>query len=189
MTPTPWGPTTHEWLLPIGGPPCAAKAVTTDDYERARLCVNACHGIADSTLLSLRPGDIQALLRKKVKTSQPALFDKGEEAMSEHKWSVEHWCFAWGQTYGAAYPFDGGKDGKVIKDLLRMCGGWDVFREVVNRYMADADEFVLKQRHSLGLLRSQVHRWLVAEAKVQPQQRDPIQESMDRMKARYKGGE
>lgn len=189
MAPTPWGPTTHEWLSSNDNTRITSKVLPVDDYERARLCVNALAGISDATILGLKPGEIRDLLRKKIKTAVPALFDKGDEAHgSDHRRAVNWWCDSWSGVYEVNWPFDGGKDGKIIKELLRICGGLSEFCQAVNRYMGDSDEFVVKQRHSLGMFRSQIQRWIVAQVPVKTSA-DPIAESMARMRSQTGGGQ
>jgi hypothetical protein len=181
VTPAPWGPTSHTITAD------ATKIMPIDDYERARLCVNICHGVSDQQLLMLRPGDLKALLRKK-KPPEPALFDKGEPVVSAHKEAVQVWCDSWFDVYGTSWPFSGGKDGKIIAELLRICGDVPSLARVINRYLADRDEFVVKNRHSLGFLRSQLQRWLAEPVQpVAESPRDPIAESLARMLKKHGG--
>ena len=79
-----------------------------------------------------------------------------------HAEFVDAFCNAWEARYGERYPFSGGKDGDAIA-WLREQLNQDVsrFKRVLERYFADKDPFVVeKQRHSLGYLRSQLHKWI-----------------------------
>lgn len=79
-----------------------------------------------------------------------------------HHRAVAAFTTAWAARYGEKYPFDGGKDGKLVKDLLAHVGGDEAkFAAVVGRYLADDDPFVADKRHTLGMLRAQLPKWLV----------------------------
>lgn len=79
---------------------------------------------------------------------------------SDHKQAVAVFCDSWAIRYGAAYPFNGGKDGSAVKWMLGQVDG-AAFAKVVARYIADDDPFVVENRHTIGLLRSQFAKWLV----------------------------
>lgn len=82
---------------------------------------------------------------------------------TNHQLAIEVFCNAWQARYGAKYPFNGGKDGASISWLLKQLDA-DLgrLRDVVGRFLADTDPFISEQRHPVGLLRSQLPRWLVA---------------------------
>lgn len=82
-----------------------------------------------------------------------------------HHAAVSAFCEAWRGKYGAAYPFNGGKDGAAVKWLLAQVGGDGVkFAAVVARYLADGTPFVAESRHTIGLLRAQLPRWLAEDS-------------------------
>lgn len=82
-----------------------------------------------------------------------------------HRPAVKYFCDQWAAKYGVKCAFDGGKDAKIIamilghvdRDLAR-------FRATVDAYLADENEFVVRDRHGLGLLKSLLRRYLAADA-------------------------
>lgn len=86
---------------------------------------------------------------------------KPKESNSPHSRCVAFFCDSWRDKYGDKYPFDGGKDGSTVRDILKHLGGSeDRFREVVGRYLSDPDPFAAGKRHPLGILRSQLPTWM-----------------------------
>jgi uncharacterized protein YdaU (DUF1376 family) len=79
---------------------------------------------------------------------------------SPHSRAVALYCDAWQAKYGERYPFAGGKDGEAVKAILaHLAGDVDKFGAVVARYLADGDPFLAG--HTLGMLRSQLAKWLI----------------------------
>jgi hypothetical protein len=182
---TPWLPSTHATTLHDGQP---VKVVPIDEYERARLCVNACHGVADERLLMVRPGDLKALLAKK-KPPEKALFDRGEDApASAHKQAVHMFCSGWEELYRAKYSFNAGKDAAHVKWIIgHLNQDLEELARVLRRFFRDGDEFIVKNRHSVGVLRSQLHRWLadpVEATAAAPKSK--IAESMEKLRLKLK---
>jgi hypothetical protein len=85
-----------------------------------------------------------------------------KEPDSVHHEFVRIFTAAWWVRYRQTYPFCGGKDGDAVKWFRGQVGDDpDRFSEVVGRYLADSEAFVVKQRHSMDLFRKQFVRWLV----------------------------
>lgn len=80
---------------------------------------------------------------------------------SNHREAIGVFCKLWEEVYRERYPFVGGKDGDAIKWILEQIDqDVDRFRGIVGRYLADREVFIVNSRHSLGLLRSQLPKWL-----------------------------
>jgi hypothetical protein len=97
----------------------------------------------------------------------PALETKTPKKQTNpnHHPAVEAFCLAWGTRYGTKYPFNAGKDAEAIAWVLgQVENDLEKFKTVVGRFLEDSEDFVSRQRHPLGLLRSQLTRWLVATA-------------------------
>jgi|GEM_PF-6285248 len=82
-------------------------------------------------------------------------------------------CDGWKKRHGAKYPFAKGKDGTALAQLReKLEENTKHFRDVLDRYFADADEFVaVKARHGLALLNSQLHKYIVPPEGEEPRQR------------------
>ncbi len=79
-----------------------------------------------------------------------------------HHQAIALVCESWQKRYGKKYPFNSGKDGKTIQQILKhLDGDLDQFRTVCQRYFETEDKFVLDARHSLGVLQSQLAKWMV----------------------------
>jgi hypothetical protein len=86
-----------------------------------------------------------------------------------HQEAIAFFCDSWQAKYGAKYLFNDGKDAKHVADILKhLEGNLDRFREVVTKYLASADPFHVEACHGLGLLRSQLNRFIGAPAKPPP---------------------
>lgn len=92
-----------------------------------------------------------------------------KEPTGPHHEAIRSFCSKWQARYGCSYPFNAGKDAAAVKFVLGQVGG-DVarFGAVVDRYLADGDPFYADDRHSLGILRAKLARWLVAAPSVRP---------------------
>jgi hypothetical protein len=56
------------------------------------------------------------------------------------------------QRYGSPYVFQHGKDEKIIKDLLVVCGGnIEKLRARALRFFSNDDDFLEKTGHTLGM--------------------------------------
>ena len=86
------------------------------------------------------------------------------KGVDEHRQAVAIFCDAWAAKYAAKYPFNGGKDGTAIKAILaHLDGDATAFAAVVARFFADVDPWLANNRHALGVLRSQLAKWLTDE--------------------------
>lgn len=89
-------------------------------------------------------------------------------ANPDHPRFVAAFCDAWRERYGTDYPFGGAKDGAHVKTILGRVGTIERGLEVIRLYFADSDQFVVKDRHGLGLLVSQIRKYVPAEVHVKP---------------------
>lgn len=79
-----------------------------------------------------------------------------------HQRVVTAFCAGWERRYGTAYPFAGKKDGEHVKRILINCHGDAAAAEAATlRYFADNDDFVVKDRHGLGMFMSQFRKYIV----------------------------
>jgi hypothetical protein len=89
-----------------------------------------------------------------------------KESDSMHHEFIRIFGAAWRNRYGDQYPFDKGKDGEAVKWFREKVGDDPAkFSETVARYLADPDEFIVKLKHSMGMLRMQFVKWLVDKPK------------------------
>lgn len=80
-----------------------------------------------------------------------------------HAEFVRVFCSQWEAKYGVKYPFVGGKDGEHIKWLRgQLAEDPARFAQMVKAYLADPDAFLSKDRHSLGLFKSQLRRYVAS---------------------------
>ena len=84
------------------------------------------------------------------------------EPSSEHPIAIRIFTDAWGEKYGAKYPFDGSKHGKAFAWMLDQAGGKaENLRPIVARFLADQDDFYAAgSRHSIDKLRANFARWV-----------------------------
>jgi hypothetical protein len=78
-----------------------------------------------------------------------------------HHRCVGYFKAAWERRYGGKWKFNDRRDGKAVKQLLgHFDGDEEEFRRTVDRYLADeADPYLLRNRHPLSVLSSQVNKW------------------------------
>lgn len=94
---------------------------------------------------------------------------------------IREFTNAWFARYGEKYPFAGGKDGSAIKWIRGQLGDeLSRFREVVARYFADSEPFVVNARHNLGLLMGQFVRWTVSLPNAPPARKGGFKTHDDR---------
>lgn len=88
-----------------------------------------------------------------------------KEPTGIHAEFIRVFCSQWEAKYGIAYPFSGGKDADHIRCLRKhLAEDAARFAQVVKAYLADAEKFVVDDRHSLGLLLSRLRRYIVSAA-------------------------
>lgn len=71
---------------------------------------------------------------------------------SPHKDLVRFWCDRYLQHVGIAYPFNGGKDGKLLKDLRGIYSD-DQLRTFMAAFFEIEDDFIQNSGYSLGVFR------------------------------------
>lgn len=80
---------------------------------------------------------------------------------SPHPQLVQIFNDLWAKRYGMPYPFHGGKDGQHIKRVLAFAGqDVEVASQIMIRYLDSDDPFHVNDRHGLGMLVSQIRRFL-----------------------------
>ena len=112
-----------------------------------------CHRFQSQTSRTLRPRSEETYIQKK--------------SGGAHQTLIDHFCNSWAARFGAKYPFSKSKDPTAAKRLLAaVSGDLDRAIRVVDRYLADADEWIAKQGHWLAVLASnaQLPRYLSATA-------------------------
>jgi hypothetical protein len=92
-------------------------------------------------------------------TRQPPKKQKEIIAPSEHAEAIQHFCDKYQERFGAKYVFAGGKDAKLISEILKVCD-LDHFKQVVDLFLADDDEWLLKAGWTIGTLKSRVNRYV-----------------------------
>jgi hypothetical protein len=81
-----------------------------------------------------------------------------------HRQCVECFCENWKRKYGEKYPFLDGRDGANVKWILGQLGNDpDRFKAAVTIYFSDDDPFISRDRHSMGLFKSQLRKFITAE--------------------------
>lgn len=94
--------------------------------------------------------------------------------------AIDYFCEHWKARFGKKYPFAAGKDATAVKSILgHLDGDLDAFRSVADRYLDDEDPFVAQSGHSVGLLLSQLPKWIVNHQP--PPQRNGYQTHDDRI--------
>lgn len=87
-----------------------------------------------------------------------------KQPVGPHHELIRHFCGGWEELYGDDYGFDAdpGKNGAIVKWALERVGQ-DLGRakEIVDQFFADDDGLVVKNRHSLGMLKSSWRRYQV----------------------------
>jgi hypothetical protein len=92
-----------------------------------------------------------------------------EPHSSSHRSFIDFFCQKWAEKYGTKYPFAGGKDGDHARFIVKHFGG-DLERacRAVDCYLKDPDQFYAKDRHSLGVLRAQLRKFVTAAESPRP---------------------
>jgi len=93
----------------------------------------------------------------------PPLKAGGKLPNPDHGPAVAGFCSRWETVYGRKYAFNAGKDGEAVRWMLTQVPALADLLAVFDRYLADRSEFVVKAKHTLGVLRSQFVRWTVEE--------------------------
>ena len=99
-------------------------------------------------------------------------------ARSNHQALVEYFVEHWRSRWGATYPFGGGgagaKNGKHVKSILANCGG-DLAhaKRCVDAFLRCSEPFFVDGKHGLGLLVSQLHKFISSGAGRRPQAQGP----------------
>jgi hypothetical protein len=72
------------------------------------------------------------------------------------------WQGEWEKRFGSPYTFDWGKDGKLIKGLLKVYS-IEALRELRDRFFESRDPFIQKSGYTVGVFKSQVNKLITAE--------------------------
>ena len=82
------------------------------------------------------------------------------ERASPHTEAVGYFLKAWEKRYGKNYAFNRGKDGSAFKWFLQQVSLTEL-KAIIDRYLADDEDFLVRKGHSVGILRSQFNTWHV----------------------------
>ena len=78
-----------------------------------------------------------------------------------HQQAIAHFAAQWAVKYGCQYPFNGGKDGTAFSWMLAQVEYQSTrIIAIIDAYLRDCDEFIIKNRHSVGVLRYQFQRYI-----------------------------
>lgn len=101
----------------------------------------------------------------KPKQNTPVVRKPRKEPTGEHSALVKYFCDRWQERYGLKYPFADGKDGSHIRRILgHVDKDLSRAKRIVDSYIEDDDKFYVDDRHSIGLLLSQIRKFLVDSA-------------------------
>jgi hypothetical protein len=88
-----------------------------------------------------------------------------KEPTGDHAKIIKHFCDSWKSKYGTKYPFLDGRDGKHVKWIReKLNDELQAVLETINRFFESEDQFITKDRHSLGMLVSQFRKFITPEA-------------------------
>ena len=79
----------------------------------------------------------------------------GDDGSSEHRQFVDWWATRFEALFGSKYGFDGGKDGRIVKELLARAGSLDALKRRAEALLTSDDPWYLDKGRDLGLLRTQ----------------------------------
>lgn len=112
--------------------------------------------------------DISASAETRDKPAKP--LEKPKEARVKkkptgpHHELIQHFCDLWHERYDAKYPFADGRDGEHVKWILAQVNqNLEAAKVIVEAYLADDDVFFQKDRHSIGVLKSQFRKFITSE--------------------------
>lgn len=81
-----------------------------------------------------------------------------KEPTGDHPTLVEYFRARWQRQYGKEYVVQA-KDGVALAKVLKAAGTLDRAREMVNRYLASGDKFLVENSHSATMLLNQINRF------------------------------
>lgn len=96
------------------------------------------------------------------KPPRPKPRPKAKESHSEHTKFVEWFCEGYETAYQVKYNFKGGRDGKIVKDMLTKHGFAGLKR--IAQAMFDSDDKWDRENACVSLMSSQDHKWLKRNA-------------------------
>lgn len=86
--------------------------------------------------------------------------------------TIKHFCDGWKSKYHRAYPFAGGKHAAMLKSLLKhVSKDVDEAKLVIDRFLANDENFVAERGHPVELLISQLTRYIVPPNSVEAAER------------------
>jgi hypothetical protein len=93
-----------------------------------------------------------------VAAARPATGNNG----TDHKALIQCFCEGYRRVYGRPYPFSAapGKNGAHAKAILRGAGSLEAAERAVAAFLADRGNWLTQRRHGLGILASQLERYL-----------------------------
>lgn len=144
-----------------GTPLCAPeKGVTVTPFEKEKASPEHGKGVT-----------VTHVQKQKKNKDIPAIGIAGEESEAKrkkapanpnHPLAVKAFCEAWQEAHGRGYCFRGKRDGEAVTFLLKAVDNdLAAFKAMVARYLADRDQFIVKNSHDLGIFRATVNKWTV----------------------------
>ncbi len=83
---------------------------------------------------------------------------------SPHHASIAHFTHGYQALYGVPYDFQDARDGAHVKWMLNAVAGDGArLQQIFDDYLGSEDPFYVKDRHSLGMLKSQFRKFVVPE--------------------------
>lgn len=105
--------------------------------------------------------------------------NKVVESKNPHKEIVSYFCDKHKESTSFPYKFNGGKDGKILTDLLKTYDA-ETMKKIIDWYFVTDDDFLLKAGYNIGMLKTAIPKYISSlnKSKQAPKaKRDPYQEA------------
>ena len=96
---------------------------------------------------------------KKLKPKKEKKSDTSGREPSPHQAIVDYYFQKFEEKFGSKPLFEGGKDGKIVKDLVQSFGAEKV-RILLDLFFASQDSFIVNSGYTVGAFKSQVNKLL-----------------------------
>lgn len=95
------------------------------------------------------------------RTTDPAPARRRRKPSGDHQRLIDYFTEGWQEHFGAKYAFRGHIDGPAAGRILRACDGdLDRAMRLVSTYLADDDDFLRRNGHTLALFGNQLNRYV-----------------------------
>ena len=98
-----------------------------------------------------------------------------KDADPDVKTFILEWIEIWSQKFGKPYTPNWGKDGKLIKEMLKIHSIQEL-RELRQEFFRSDDTFVKASDYSIGIFKTQINK-LIAARKM-----DPVEQAREEMR-------